>query len=1034
MGILLEKGNKNGEIINIENYSEVLKFELSEYFSNNISSLIEKNDYQKAMEYIENQLDKKFEIPLRIDENRVSNDKLNTLIINEKAKFMNFFVYLKKELLSCKKFYFIVSFIKYSGIQLLISILDELEEKGIQGEIITSVYLDITDPKALKKLLSYKNIKVKIYNNSNESFHTKAYLFEKEKYHTCIIGSSNISQSALYSAEEWNVKLVNSSFLDIYEKSLVQFQKLWNSNEAVGLSEDFIEKYDIYRNNNKPQNTFDYKKLQVQKKNFEPNSMQKEILEKLKITRENGNRKGLVVAATGTGKTYLAAMDIKEFFKSKNIIGHNREKARFLFIAHREELLENAAKVFSNILEVPENNFGKMFGGKKETNFEMIFASIQSLRSCYKEFKKDRFDYIIIDEFHHASADSYNKVINHFSPKFLLGLTATPERMDGKEILALCDYNLVGEIGLKKAMEKDLIAPFHYFGVNDETVDYEEIPYKNGVYNEEILLENLSQSVRTDYIVEKIEKFGYDGNKMSGIAFCQNIEHASYMKNEFIKRGYKSKVLTAKTNKTKRSKILESFRKKEFEILCVVDILNEGIDIPDINLLLFLRPTLSSTVFIQQIGRGLRKSNNKDFVTIIDFIGNHKKDYLITKSFSEEIHSKNFLYDKKQKIIDEIKNQFSNIPGGSYIELDRICQERIINKIEKINFNSRNTLKDMYDEYKAEIGKSHDDILEISDFDSNMELFTELILKTGSFYNAQIYFEKVDFEKKYPLKNEEIEFLAYMEKKIKLIEPFTYLIVKNLLEMKFESRNFKNANINYINSELLLRDYKNHYNTKSEFGKIYLINRIFSELIEDNILENTLYGYKISEKYKKLFSEKRDEFDKRLKQILILGLNDFGKNDLEEFNENILLTHKEYMRIDLQILLDSKVPKGTWRAGYANTDKDICLFITNDKSHITQENMKYDNSLHADNIIQWISQPKTFHESSVGQMFIKHREKKIKVHIFIRKYAFMDGNKTNPFIYLGNADYYKSYGDKPMTILWKLKHKIPQELIYDLYE
>ena len=350
MGILLEKGNKNGKIINMDNYSEILKFEISEYFSNNISSFIEKNDYQNVLEYIENQIGKKLEIPLRIDKNIIPSDKLNTLIINEKAKFMNFFVYLKKELLSCKKFYFIVSFIKYSGIQLLISIFDELEEKGIKGEIITSVYLNITDPKALKKLLSYKNIKVRIYNNSNESFHTKAYLFQKEKYHTCIIGSSNISQSALYSAEEWNVKLTDSNFLDIYNKSLKQFEKLWNSNEAIELTEDFIQKYEKYKDKNSLINTFDYKKIQTEKRNFEPNSMQKEILEKLRDTRDAGYKKGLVVAATGTGKTYLAAMDIKHFFKSKNIIGQN-----FLFIAHREELLENAAKVFSNILGITEN-------------------------------------------------------------------------------------------------------------------------------------------------------------------------------------------------------------------------------------------------------------------------------------------------------------------------------------------------------------------------------------------------------------------------------------------------------------------------------------------------------------------------------------------------------------------------------------------------------------------------------------------------------------------------------------------------------
>ena len=1024
MGILNEKSNKNGIVINAENYPETLKFEILEYFSKNISSFINENTYQEALSYVEENIGKKFEVPLRIDETVSFNGRLNELIINEKAKFMNFFVHLKNELMTCKKFYFIVSFIKYSGIQLLISTLDELEALGIQGEIITSVYLNITDPKALRKLLSYKNIKVKIYNNSNESFHTKAYLFEKEKYHTCIIGSSNISQSALYSAEEWNVKLTDNDFFDIYNQSFNQFQKLWNSNEAIGLTEDFIGKYEEYREKNKPQNTFDYRKIQTEKKKFIPNSMQIEILEKLKSTRESGNNRGLVVAATGTGKTYLAAMDVKEFFK-------NRKNSSFLFIAHREELLDNAIKVFSDILHIEKENFGRIFSGNKEVGHNMIFASIQSLRNCYKDFISDKFNYIIVDEFHHASASSYEKIIHYFKPEFLLGLTATPERMDGKDILALCDYNLVGEMGMRKAMEKDLIVPFHYFGVNDITVDYEKIPYRNGKYDEEILLNDLSVSIRTDYIVEKMEKFGYDGKYMSGIAFCQNIKHALYMKNEFLRKDYKSELLTSKTNLTERSKILESFRNKEIEILCVVDILNEGIDIPDINLLLFLRPTLSSTVFIQQIGRGLRKSAGKDFVTIIDFIGNHKKDYLITKVFSDEIHNKSFLYEKKEKIIEQIKNQFSNIPGASYIELDRICQERIIDKIEKINFNSRNILKEIYNEFKNDIGKSPEEFLEISDFDSNIELFVELVTKVGSFYEAQVQFENDNFIKYYRMKNPKTDLLAYMEKKIRLCEPFTYLTVKFFLKSKYEGQNLRNK---YINSEILLSEYKKYFSIKDEFKNFYLLERIFNELIEDEILEADLYGYKISKKYEAIFYEEDKNFEKRLSDLINLGLNEFRKNDIEEFNDNVLITHKEYKRIDLQILLDSKVPKGTWRAGYANTEKDICLFITNDKSHIMQENLKYDNSLHSDEIIQWISQPKTYHSSSVGQMFIKHREKNMKVHIFARKYAFMNGNKTNPFIYLGQADYYRSFGDKPMTILWKLRRKLPQELIQELYK
>ncbi|WP_369717470.1 DUF3427 domain-containing protein [Leptotrichia alba] len=1081
---LINTEERNDNFLEITEYKENLEFEVLENFSDKISDFIGKNDYQKAIKFTEKQLyllnqvftaesekikiqntDFHFELPLK-RKNKDIIGSINELIINEKVKFRNFFIYLKQELSNCKKFYFIVSFIKYSGIQLLISTLDELEKQGIQGEIITSVYLNITDSKALRKLLLYKNIKVKIYNkiynNSSESFHTKAYLFEKEKYHSAIIGSSNISQSALYSAEEWNVKLTDSSFFNIYEKSLNQFEKLWHSNEAIELTEDFIDEYEKYKKSINTQNTFDYRKTKIkQKDEFIPNSMQKRVLEKLKETRINGNKKGLVISATGTGKTYLAAMDIKQFFE---IDSNNENKLfeitneilktpniKFLFIAHREELLENAMNVFSRILKIDKNEFGRIYGGLKEINKSMIFASIQSLRNCYNEFKLDFFDYIIVDEFHHSMSDSYLKTLSYFQSKFLLGLTATPKRMDGKDILSLCDYNVVDEIGIKEALEEDLIVPFHYFGVNDYTINYDNIPYKNGKYNEKVLLENLLLNTRTDYIVEKINRFGFDGDKLSAVAFCQNIEHAFFMKEEFTKKGYKSAIITANTGSSDRAKILEKFKNKKIEILCVVDILNEGIDIPTINLLLFLRPTMSSTIFIQQIGRGLRKAKNKDFVTIIDFIGNHKKDYLLINYFSNEVDNKDTLFTKKEKIINEIKNQFSNIPKSCYVELDRVCQNRIIEKIEKINFNSKNILKDLYLDYKEEIGKSENEILKVSDFDTNIELFQELSLKLGSFYNVQLQFENPEILKmnKISLNSEEIEFLAYLEKKLTLVEPFTYLIINYLI------------NNDFINPEIIINEYKNYFNIKENFQKEYVINRIFKELVEDEILEENSKNensFIISEKYKKIFENRVEinnnkeinqkllhldnsqdlnlnyNFKNRLKDLIYLGLLEFKKNnDLSIFNENILIPYKKYKRVELQILLDSKVPKGSWRAGYANTDKDICLFATIDKTHILQENLKYDNSLFADDIIQWISQPKTAHTSSVGKMFINHKELGYNVHIFIRKFAFMDGNKTNPFIYLGKADYYRSSGDKPMRILWKLKQKIPQELIYELY-
>ena len=1071
---LVNAKEKNDNFLEMTEYKENLEFEVLETFSDKISNFIEKNDYQKVIEFTEKQLyllnqaftdesekikiqntDFHFELPLK-RKNKDIIGNINELIINEKAKFRNFFIYLKQELLNCKKFYFIVSFIRYSGIQLLISTLDELEKQGIQGEIITSVYLNITDSKALRKLLSYKNIKVKIYNNSSESFHTKAYLFEKEKYHSVVIGSSNISQSALYSAEEWNVKLTDSSFFNIYGKSLNQFEKLWHSNEAIELTQDFIDEYEKYKKSVNVQNTFDYRKTKIEQENeFVPNSMQKRVLGKLKETRENGNKKGLVISATGTGKTYLAAMDIKQFFEISNTenklfeINDKKSKTsniKFLFIAHREELLENATNVFSKILKIDKNEFGRIYGGLKEIDKNIIFASIQSLRNCYNEFKPSFFDYIIVDEFHHSMSDSYLKILSYFNPKFLLGLTATPKRMDGKDILSLCDYNIVDEIGIKEALEEDLVVPFHYFGVNDYMINYDNIPYKNGKYNEKILLENLLLNTRTDYIVKKINKFGFDGDELSAVAFCQNIEHAFFMKEEFLKKGYKSAVITANTSPNERSEILEKFKNKKIEILCVVDILNEGIDIPTINLLLFLRPTMSSTIFIQQIGRGLRKAKNKDFVTIIDFIGNHKKDYLLINYFSSEVDNKDTLFTKKEKIINEIKNQFSNIPKSCYVELDRICQNRIIEKIEKINFSSKNILKEMYLDYKAEIGKSENEILKVSDFDTNIELFQELSLKLGSFYNAQLQFENSEIKqnKIFLLNSEETEFLAYLEKKLTIVEPFTYLIVKYLI------------NNDFINLEIIVDEYKNYFNIKDDFQKEYVINRIFTELVEDKILEKNSKNrlFKISKKYNKIFENKRENndeinlklidldnsqnsnynFKNRIEDLLYLGLSEFKKNNnLSIFHENILIPYKKYKRVELQILLDSKVPKGSWRAGYANTDKDICLFATIDKTHILQENLKYDNSLFADDIIQWISQPKTAHTSSVGKMFINHKKLGYNVHIFIRKFAFMDGNKTNPFIYLGKADYYKSSGDKPMRILWKLEEKIPQELIYELY-
>ncbi|MCP1225573.1 DUF3427 domain-containing protein [Sebaldella sp. S0638] len=990
MSVLAKKGDKTGITVPYDQYSSMLKHEILMFFSQNLDKKISLNDYDNAVKLTETVIDKKFELPLQF--NRSNYNTGNFLIVNRKTQFKNFFTYLKEELNSCDSFCFIVSFIKFSGIQLLINTLDELKRQGIKGKIVTSVYLNITDPKALRKLMEYDNLEIKVYNNTRESFHTKAYLFQRKEYSSCIIGSSNLSQSALYSGEEWNVRLVKDSYLEIFDQSYEQFEKIWHSNEAVDLSTRFIDKYEDFRNKSGNIETFDFKKEENEMEIFKPNKMQSDLLEKLRLTREFGNRKGLIVAATGTGKTYLAAMDILRL-----------KPESFLFIAHREELINNAFNVFSKILPYDKNEYGFLSGSEKSYDKKFMFSTIQSLYKNTEYFSKNAFEYIIIDEFHHSKASTYETVLQYFEPAFLLGLTATPERMDGKDILELCDYNLIGEMGLREALEYDLLSPFHYFGVIDDTVDYEQIPFNNGRYDDSVLGDKLSIPKRVDFIHNKIEKISFDGDRVKSIAFCANIKHAEYMKEQFRLKGYSSESITAKDNMGRRKEITDAFQSGKIEILCVVDIFNEGIDIPDVNLLLFLRPTMSSTIFIQQLGRGLRKVKNKDFVTILDFIGNHKKDYIITQAFSENT------LNEKDRLLTEVKNQFSDIPGASYIELDRICQERIISKIENYNSLSRDNIVSEYLEFKDEIGRE----LDIIDFKDNMELFLRLKNKFGSFVKAQKLIEKLD----YYFSSAEEEIFEILEKNLSLNYPYEILIV-SLLHDK--------DNISIYD---VIKKFESVFSVKiNEKMQNNIIIRAMKELSESSLF--------IFDPISNIISLQSTDFTKFYKKRLVglieLSILNFKKEiDINEFNSSILVKYQEYSRIELQILLDSNAQKGSWRAGYSVSREHICLFITLNKSLVLKEELKYDNYFHRQDIVQWISQSKTSHDSKIGQMYVNHKDLSMKVHIFIRKEPVLESGAASPFTYLGEAGYYSSHGDKPMYMLWKLDYPVPNELFID---
>jgi len=618
-----------------------------------------------------------------------------------------------------RTFYFSVAFINYSGLQLLLDIFKVLEERNIKGKVITSTYLSFTDIKSLEKLKSLSNVDVKVYvTDQIRGFHTKGYIFEYKDYYKVLVGSSNITQSALKSNIEWNIRLVSKDtnmhlFID---EILTEFNQLWKETDEV--TEDFIARYQAFLESMKiitkqEQDVFAYHHQ------ITPNSMQKSALENLDKLRKNDQNKALVIAATGTGKTYLSAFDTRNF-----------NAKRILFLVHREVILDDAMHTFKKIF--PEKIMTKYQGQNKEKNAEVTFAMVPSMASNqnYKTFNPNHFDYIIADEAHRAYSPTYKKLLDYFTPQFLLGMTATPERTDFGNIFDLFNNNIALEVRLKDALREDLVIPFHYFGIKDiESIDYTDI---DKAKIDEIA-DRLSIKERVDLIIEKMEHYGFDGDKRKALGFCATKAHAEFMAKEFNAFGYPSTFLTGESSDHARHEAIEQIEDNAhpLEFIFTVDIFNEGIDIPSVNLVMMLRPTESPIIFTQQLGRGLRKHHEKSFLTVLDFIGNHNKTYLIPIALSGERY-----YDK-DKLKVNILNKFKNIPGCTNIHLDEILQSQILNQLDQINFNNMEFLKREYQEFKKVLNGKAPTIIDYAIHESAPDP-TKFIIKEQSyieFYN-----------------------------------------------------------------------------------------------------------------------------------------------------------------------------------------------------------------------------------------------------------------------------------------------------------
>jgi len=918
---------------------------------------------------------------------------LNRLIVNNQST--NFYNNIINQLKACKSFYFNVAFISFSGVQLLLDIFKELEKKGIKGKILSSTYLNFTDPKALKKILEFKNIELKIYesNRLNKGFHPKAYIFEFDNEYKTIIGSSNITASAFKTNIEWNMESINkkddSFFYDIFN----EFKILWD--DSYFIDDKFLDEYRDYKENLKKEKSFIYKK------DIKTNHMQKLALDRLDFFRFSDENKALVIAATGSGKTYLAAFDVK-YTKPK----------RVLFLVHRENILISAKNSFESIIS--DFSCGLYTGNKKELQSDYIFATIQSMGTYFKNFKNDEFDYIIVDEAHHITSPSYKNVIKYFKPKFLLGLTATPNRMDGDNIYEFFDDNIVCDIRLNDALEYDLVVPFHYYGISDiEQIDYKEIDLKKIDDLAKLLMVNK----RVDYIIQKLEFYSFSGEKRKALGFCVSKEHALYMSREFNKRGINSIALTsADSIELREQKIKElEDEKTNLEVIFSVDIFNEGVDIPSLNTILMLRPTNSPIIFTQQLGRGLRKYKDKEFLTLLDFIGNHNKAYLIALAL---IGNKKI---DKESIKLSLLNNFAHI-SNAHIFMDKISKQMILSQIEKENFNSFKYLKEQYLEVKSIlIGKIPmlSDYLDYDEFISPINFIDE----SKSYIEFLKRVEKTDQLNSICDDESFLKAIRFIEWLLPIKRVYEFVILKYLLKNqyidKLIAKKVLAKYLKVINEDTIIHSF--NFLSQSYFDKAQISRYLkLVEFKEQKLIKTKEFTEILKNKTKKDFIESSLEYG------IVSYERDFS---FEDYGLPFLKIYEKYNMLNIAKLCNfDKIHSSFRGSGFLKFKNDFFLFISIEKDKFSKA-FKYKNDFLSKDRFTFISKPSHMQDRGDGKKLCENKKYGINLHIFVRKFTQLD-KKTQKFLYVGLADSVSFKGNKPIELELKL-HKPLNDKIYE---
>lgn len=881
---------------------------------------------------------------------------------------------IEDELLHCDSFLISVAFITMGGITPLLQTLRTLEDKGIKGKILTTDYLAFSDPKALDKLATFSNIELKMYlvPDSKNGFHTKGYIFQSNEIYKILIGSSNMTNTALTTNREWNTKIVSTKSGEFVSEMLDEFEELWNHPNTYSYNA-FIGAYRVHYE--------EYRKvkqkeeIKLPSKQLIPNSMQQAFISSLRNIRNSNESKALLISATGTGKTYASAFALQD---------QNPKKA--LFLVHREQIAKQALQSYKNVFK-DTKTFGLLSGNSKDINVDYLFATMQTMskKEVYSSFDPNTFDTIIIDEAHRIGAKSYQEIMDYFKPKFWLGMSASPERTDDFDVYAAFDHNIAYEIRLQQALEENLLCPFHYFGITDFLTDGNETDFTDFNY--------LTSNQRVDYIIKQTNYYGYSGERVKGLMFCSSKKEAAALSERLNLRGYRTLALSGEDSQEKREdaidRLVSNTRSDYLQYILTVDIFNEGVDIPEINQVVLLRPTQSPIVFVQQLGRGLRKSQDKEYVVILDFIGNYKNNFMIPIALSGD---RTYNKDNIRRYIMEGERI---IPGSSTIHFDEISKKQIFASIDKLS-GIKTFIKESYKNLKYKLNRTP----LLMDFLSNHEVDPLVILKEyKTYYKLLESIDASSIEK--PLNDKELTVLEYYSSIIAnsrrpieaellnqiinlyTIEPFDLL---NQINSKYNTQ----FNMNHLNSALS-NITGNFIKTSAEKDKYTLLNSVILHNDDKLSISNDFKNILTNTQFKEYIQDLIDVCIEKNKSLRNKKKDTFG-----------FIMYEKYSRRDVCQLLNHIKDDASTMYGMKQLNKNTCIFVTYHKAdgingaEYLDGKPNYSDSFMDSQTFMWNSKIGNGPESKYMKEFTSGETKRL----FVKK---SDGEGTD-FYYMGTFE------------------------------